>query len=52
MRTLIRRFKTMIAKVTERFSDGEARRQSPPVLDRADINRLLRGREGRWRLLC
>jgi hypothetical protein len=52
MRTLFRRFKTMIAKTTARLSQAEARRQSPPVLDRADINRLLRGREGRWRLLC
>jgi len=52
MRTLFRRFKKMVAKVTERLSEGEARRQSPPVLDRADINRLLRGRQGRWRLLC
>jgi hypothetical protein len=50
MRALFRRFKTIIAKTTERLSDADARRQSPPVLDRADTNRLLRGREGRWRL--
>ena len=52
MRTLFRRLKTMIAKTTGRLSEADARRHSPSVLDRADINRLLRGREGRWRLLC
>ena len=52
MRTLLRRFKTLIAKTTGRLSETDARRQPPPVLDRTDVNRLLRGREGRWRLLC
>ena len=52
MSTLFERLKTMVAKATEWLSGTDARRQSLPVLDRADINRLLRGRESRWRLLC